>query len=77
MMIFATLRPVAAKTAIILCEPIVGRLCQTPANELAFHRNALQLPGDHEHDLALRRMGLVMCQEFAGRSAPKLLEFFC
>jgi len=52
-------------------------LCQTPIKELAFHRNALQLRGDHEDYLALRRMDLVMCEELAGSAAAVLLEFFC
>ena len=34
-------------------------------------------PGNHEHDLAFRGMGFVMCKQLAGSAAAELFEFFC
>src|SRR6266542_4342849 len=44
----------------------------------ATHRSAMSLPPrDQQHDLAFRRMGLVMCEELTGTATAELLEFFC
>jgi hypothetical protein len=32
---------------------------------------------DHEHDFALRRMGLKMCKKLAGSATAELLKLFC
>lgn len=34
-------------------------------------------PGNHEHDLAFRRMSFVMCEKLAGNPAAEFLEFLC
>jgi hypothetical protein len=33
--------------------------------------------GNHEYDLAFRRVGLVMRKKFTGGAAPKFFELFC
>jgi hypothetical protein len=32
---------------------------------------------DHKDDLALRRMGLIICKKLAGGAAAEFLEFLC
>ena len=40
-------------------------------------RVSLLSPGNHEHDLAFRRVVLVMCKEFTCTAPPEFLEFLC